>query len=125
VNLVDNAIKYTPAGGKVTVMGSVVDESIRLEIQDTGCGIPEAHLGRIFERFYRVDEGRSRDVGGTGLGLSIVRHLASRIGADVGVESRMGVGTTFTLNLPADLPGDSVGSSGDDFAEADTHSSQS
>jgi len=107
VNLVDNAIKYTPPGGSVTVTGSVLDDTVRIEVTDTGPGIPEAHLGRIFERFYRVDEGRSREIGGTGLGLSIVRHLAERIGAEVEVTSRLGEGTTFTLSLPADLASES------------------
>jgi len=102
VNLVDNAIKYTPSGGRVVVSGRVGKDAVHVAVEDTGRGIPEAHLGRIFERFYRVDEGRSRDIGGTGLGLSIVRHLAARIGAEVEVTSRIGVGTTFSLSLPTD-----------------------
>ncbi|NOY94109.1 MAG: HAMP domain-containing protein [Deltaproteobacteria bacterium] len=103
VNLVDNAIKYTPPGGRVCVSGRVEDDAVQIAVHDTGPGIPEAHISRIFERFYRVDEGRSRDVGGTGLGLSIVRHLAARIGAEVEVTSRLGHGTTFCLGLPADI----------------------
>jgi len=102
VNLVDNAIKYTPSGGRIVVSGRVGKDAVHVAVEDTGRGIPEAHLGRIFERFYRVDEGRSRDIGGTGLGLSIVRHLAARIGAEVEVTSRIGVGTTFSLSLPTD-----------------------
>lgn len=104
VNLVDNAIKYTPAGGSVTVAAFHDDGRVRLEVRDTGPGIPAASLGRIFERFYRVDQGRSRELGGTGLGLSIVKHLAQRMGADVGVESHLGEGSTFRVTLPAAGP---------------------
>lgn len=99
VNLVDNALKYTPAGGTVRVRARAVDQLVAVEVEDTGPGIPEKYLGRIFERFYRVDKGRSRDVGGTGLGLSIVKHLALRMGAEVDVESEVGRGTTFRVLL--------------------------
>ena len=71
-----------------------------LEVRDEGIGIPEAHLGRIFERFYRVDRARSRATGGTGLGLSIVRHVALNHGGEVGVESRLGEGSLFRVRLP-------------------------
>jgi two-component system phosphate regulon sensor histidine kinase PhoR len=101
VNLVDNAIKYTPRGGRVCVSISVDAARVIVTVQDSGPGIPTPHLERIFERFYRVDPGRSREVGGTGLGLAIVRHLAQRIGAQVSVESRPGEGATFRLRLMA------------------------
>lgn len=101
LNLVDNAIKYTPAGGHVTVRVKKSDGRVVLEVQDDGPGIPRAHLDRIFERFYRVDKGRARAEGGTGLGLSIVRHLVSRMGGEVSVESRVGAGSTFRVSLAA------------------------
>lgn len=101
LNLVDNAIKYTPAGGHVTVRVKKSDGRVLLEVQDDGPGIPRAHLDRIFERFYRVDKGRARAEGGTGLGLSIVRHLVSRMGGEVSVESRVGAGSTFRVSLAA------------------------
>ncbi|MCZ7685145.1 MAG: ATP-binding protein [Sandaracinaceae bacterium] len=101
LNLVDNAIKYTPAGGRVTVRVKKSDGRVLLEVQDDGPGIPRAHLDRIFERFYRVDKGRARAEGGTGLGLSIVRHLVSRMGGEVSVESRVGAGSTFRVSLAA------------------------
>jgi two-component system, OmpR family, phosphate regulon sensor histidine kinase PhoR len=73
---------------------------LRLSVTDTGPGIERKHLPRLFERFYRVDSGRSRDVGGTGLGLSIVKHLAEAMGGGAAVESQVGKGTTFTVSLP-------------------------
>jgi two-component system, OmpR family, phosphate regulon sensor histidine kinase PhoR len=100
VNLVDNALKYTPTGGRVTVRAAERDGRIVIEVSDTGPGIPPGDLDRIFERFYRVDKGRSRDVGGTGLGLAIVKHLAQRMGATVGVDSEPGQGATFRVSLP-------------------------
>jgi two-component system phosphate regulon sensor histidine kinase PhoR len=100
-NLVDNAVKYTPAGGHVVVRSfSEPDGSARVEVRDDGPGIGPEHRERIFERFYRVDKARSRELGGTGLGLSIVRHLAESIGAIVSVESEPGRGATFTVELP-------------------------
>jgi len=100
VNLVDNAIKYSPTSGTVRIRGSVRDSRVVLEVWNSGPPIAAHHLDRLFERFYRVDPGRSREVGGTGLGLSIVRHLAQRIGADVSVESRRDAGTAFRVALP-------------------------
>ncbi len=101
INLVDNAIKYTPAGGKVCVRILPGDARLSVEVEDSGAGIPAEHHERIFERFYRVDKGRARDVGGTGLGLAIVKHLSVRMGADIEVESRPGQGTLFRLTLNA------------------------
>lgn len=100
-NLVDNAINYTPAGGRVVVRWGMRDTQAFLEVEDTGMGIEARHLTRIFERFYRVDKARSREVGGTGLGLSIVKHLAQVFGGRVHVESTPGRGSRFTVTLPA------------------------
>jgi two-component system, OmpR family, phosphate regulon sensor histidine kinase PhoR len=99
-NLVDNAIKYSPEGAEVIILAEAEGSGIRLTVQDTGPGIEERHLSRIFERFYRVDPGRSRDLGGTGLGLSIVRHLAEGMGGSVRVESVLGQGSAFHVSLP-------------------------
>ncbi|MDP8938802.1 MAG: ATP-binding protein [Actinomycetota bacterium] len=99
-NLVDNAIKYTPPGGTVEVTGGSDEEEVVISIADTGIGIPERKLVRIFERFYRVDKDRSKATGGTGLGLSIVRHVAENHGGRVTVESVPGEGSTFTVHLP-------------------------
>jgi two-component system phosphate regulon sensor histidine kinase PhoR len=99
-NLVDNAIKYTPNGGRITVRWSATPESVSFEVADTGVGIPETDLPRIFERFYRVDKARSRAVGGTGLGLSIVKHLVQVMKGQVKVSSKIGKGTTFRVTLP-------------------------
>lgn len=99
-NLVDNAIKYTPEGGSVEVSAEADEKSVRVRVADTGIGIPEKKLPRIFERFYRVDKARSKETGGTGLGLSIVRHVAENHGGKVTVESTEGEGTTFTVYLP-------------------------
>ncbi len=105
-NLVDNAVKYTPAGGRVEVTTSAgPGGSARIEVADNGPGIAGEHLARIFERFYRVDKARSRELGGTGLGLSIVKHLAEGMGASVSVESEPGKGAKFIVSLPAALPG--------------------
>lgn len=99
-NLIGNAIKYTPAGGRVTVRWGTAGTQVRIDVIDTGVGIPKDHLSRIFERFYRVDEARSRDAGGTGLGLAIVKHLTQVLGGRVTVESQVGRGSTFTIFLP-------------------------
>ncbi|HEY1375735.1 MAG TPA: ATP-binding protein [Gemmataceae bacterium] len=103
-NLVDNAIKYTQAGGRVAVRWRAADGRSVVEIEDTGIGIPERDQSRVFERFYRVDRARARELGGTGLGLSIVKHLVQAMGGEVGVRSAMGRGTTFTVRLPASPP---------------------
>ncbi len=99
-NLVDNAVKYTPAGGRVTVRWEATPQQVCLEVEDTGIGIPERDLPRVFERFYRVDRARSREMGGTGLGLAIVKHLTQALGGTVRVASEVGQGTTFRVCLP-------------------------
>src|SRR5215216_5923328 len=99
-NLVENAVKYTPPGGRVEVSASSDENEIVVVVSDSGIGIPEEGLSRIFERFYRVDKARSKETGGTGLGLSIVRHVAENHGGRVGVESALGEGTTFSVHLP-------------------------
>jgi two-component system phosphate regulon sensor histidine kinase PhoR len=98
-NLVDNAIKYAPRA-TVQISAARVDDEVCVFVRDTGPGIAEKHLPRLFERFYRVDRGRSRDVGGTGLGLSIVKHLAEAMKGRVSVESQVGRGSIFTVHLP-------------------------
>jgi two-component system phosphate regulon sensor histidine kinase PhoR len=101
-NLVDNALKYTPEGGHVEVSASPgAGGGAVVEVRDDGPGIASEHLHRIFERFYRVDKARSRELGGTGLGLAIVRHLAESIGVAVTVASEPGKGTTFSVSIPA------------------------
>jgi two-component system phosphate regulon sensor histidine kinase PhoR len=102
LNLVSNAVRYTPAGGRITVSwqrrahgGGV------FEVRDTGIGIAREHLARLGERFYRVDDGRSRGSGGTGLGLAIAKHTAQRHGGELGVDSELGKGSAFRLVLPA------------------------
>jgi len=99
-NLVDNAVKYSEPGATVTVTAVANEDSVTVTVVDQGIGIPEVDLDRIFERFYRVDRGRSRDTGGTGLGLSIVRHVLLNHGGTIQVESQEGVGTTFVVVLP-------------------------
>lgn len=100
LNLVDNAIKYTPEGGQVTLGLAQEKGWVRIDIADTGVGIPPEELPHIFERFYRVDKARSRQGGGTGLGLSIARWIADAHGGHIDVESEVGEGTTFTVWLP-------------------------
>jgi len=104
-NLVGNAIKYTPDGGRVTLTTTPDDEEVVFTVEDTGIGIPEKDLARIFERFYRVDKSRSRDLGGTGLGLAIVKHIAQLHAGSVSVASTVGRGTTFTLKFPRQFRG--------------------
>ncbi|MDB5864205.1 MAG: hypothetical protein JWO70_2011 [Betaproteobacteria bacterium] len=98
-NLVDNALKYCPEGAAVRITAEVESGAVRISVADTGPGIPAEHLPRVFERFYRVDAGRSRELGGTGLGLSIVKHLVEAMGGRVSVESRSGTGSTFSFTL--------------------------
>ncbi|HOP40659.1 MAG TPA: ATP-binding protein [Geobacteraceae bacterium] len=99
INLLDNAIKFTPAGGSVTVAAVELKDRVRIDVKDTGIGIPPKDISRIFERFYRVDAARSRELGGTGLGLSIVKHIVQAHGGSVAVESFPGKGSTFSFTL--------------------------
>lgn len=98
-NLIDNAIKYNRPGGSVVVSSEQNQNDVRIVVEDTGMGIAEEHHSRIFERFYRVDKDRSREVGGTGLGLAIVKHIIEAHGSKVDVESRVGKGSTFSFTL--------------------------
>ncbi len=112
-NLLDNAMKYTPEGGSITVGAtvrgagapgaSVIDRRVEISVADTGAGIPAEELPRLFERFYRVDKARSRELGGTGLGLAIVKHLVLSHGGEVRVESEFGRGSTFYFTLPLEV----------------------
>jgi two-component system phosphate regulon sensor histidine kinase PhoR len=97
-NLMDNALKFTPSGGAVTISAGVADQHLAVQVRDTGIGIAPEHLPHVFERFYKVD--RSRRDGGTGLGLSIVKHAVQSLGGDISIESGVGEGTTFTFTLP-------------------------
>jgi two-component system phosphate regulon sensor histidine kinase PhoR len=99
-NLVDNAVKYTPQGGTIRVSWWAEDDQACFEVRDNGIGIAERHLPRIFERFYRVDKARSRELGGTGLGLSIVKHLVQAMHGSVRATSQLGQGSIFTVRLP-------------------------
>jgi two-component system phosphate regulon sensor histidine kinase PhoR len=100
VNLIDNAVKYSPEGSEVHVSLEQSHDQIVIRVADYGPGIAREHLPRLFERFYRVDKARSRDLGGTGLGLSIVKHIAQVHGGRVSVESTLGRGSTFSIYLP-------------------------
>ncbi|HVC09822.1 MAG TPA: ATP-binding protein, partial [Elusimicrobiota bacterium] len=99
-NLIDNAIKFTGDKGLVHVRAALQNGRETVIIQDSGCGIPAEDLPRIFERFYRVDKARSREMGGTGLGLAIVKHIVEGHGGHVWVESRFGEGATFRAEFP-------------------------
>lgn len=99
INLIDNALKYTEPGGSVTVQAVQADERTVIKVRDTGSGIAPEHHSRIFERFYRVDRDRSREVGGTGLGLAIVKHIIEAHGGTIRVESAVGQGSTFIFSL--------------------------
>ena len=99
-NLLSNAVKYTPQGGRVRLCWMLENDSVRIDVIDSGIGIARAHQSRVFERFYRVDAARSRDMGGTGLGLAIVKHLSQVFGGSVTLHSELGRGSTFTVRLP-------------------------
>jgi two-component system sensor histidine kinase SenX3 len=99
-NLLTNAVNYSAPGTRVAVTTGVTDGSVTIAVTDQGIGIPAGELDRIFERFYRVDQARSRDTGGTGLGLSIVKHVCVNHGGHCDVWSRVGAGSTFTIRLP-------------------------
>lgn len=100
VNLIDNAIKYSPIGSRVTVKSFINDDQLEISIIDQGLGIDKKHFPRLFERFYVVDKARSREMGGTGLGLAIVKHIAIANCGSIRVESEPGVGSVFTINIP-------------------------
>jgi two-component system phosphate regulon sensor histidine kinase PhoR len=108
-NLMVNAIRYTPAQGQVRIRCQRARGWATLEVKDTGIGIAPEHHERVFERFYRVDKARSRDVGGTGLGLSIVKHLAQSFGGGVELESELGRGSTFRVRIPSGEKGAAAG----------------
>ena len=112
-NLLDNAIKYTPEGGQITVaarripmrshrIGDGPRHGVELSVMDTGIGIPEKDRPRVFERFYRVDKARSRELGGTGLGLAIVKHIVEGHGGQIHVEGNVPTGSRFVVRLPAE-----------------------
>ncbi|MEA3328819.1 MAG: ATP-binding protein, partial [Candidatus Omnitrophota bacterium] len=100
LNLIDNAIKYTNEQGEITILVKDQGEFIQVDIADTGIGIPEKDISRLFERFYRIDKARSRELGGTGLGLSIVKHIVSAHHGEVSVQSVLGQGSTFSFTIP-------------------------
>jgi len=100
MNIISNAIKYTPDGGTITISSGSLDGNIWVSVEDTGIGIPQEDLGRVFDRFYRVEKARSREAGGTGLGLSIAKEIVTGHGGELTVESTHGVGTTVTMTLP-------------------------
>jgi two-component system phosphate regulon sensor histidine kinase PhoR len=104
LNLLDNAVKYTPEGGSISVSALDAGNEVQVTVSDTGIGIPREHLNRIFERFYRVDKNRSRELGGTGLGLSIVKHIIQSHGGRVWVNSELEEGSAFSFSLPKKQP---------------------
>jgi len=117
-NLVDNAIKYTPSGGSVNVRLTRTNGNVRIEVSDTGIGLLQEDVPRIFERFYRVDKARSRKSGGTGLGLSIVKHVVESHAGRVAVESEFNRGSCFAIELPTGLPGEDSDDEDSERAEA-------
>ncbi len=121
-NLVQNALSYTPAGGRIHLSAVPGEDAVAIEVRDDGCGIPESHLGQIFDAFHRVDRARSTASGGTGLGLAIVKKIARLHGGDVQVKSAAGAGTTVTMTLPCiETPGAVKASAlGNENASTDT-----
>ena len=99
-NIISNSIKYTPNGGKITVTAGQLYGSVYIRVKDNGIGIPEKDIGRLFERFYRVDKARSREKGGTGLGLAISKSIVDAHGGTISIKSRVNVGTEVTISLP-------------------------
>ena len=99
-NLLDNAVQYTPAGGRIIVRARADEGAVVITVSDTGIGIPQAEQERIFERFYRVDAARSREAGGTGLGLAIARHIVEAHGGRIWAESTVGQGSDFHFSVP-------------------------
>jgi signal transduction histidine kinase len=104
MNILTNAVKYTPTGGCIDIRLQVEDEQALIEISDTGLGIAPEDLPHIFNRFYRIDSARNRDQGGTGLGLAIVKAIVAAHGGKISVESIIGEGTTFFVSLPLNGP---------------------
>ena len=104
INMVSNAIKYTPDGGRIRLTAGSGNGKVWASVRDNGIGIPEADVGRVFERFYRVDKARSRESGGTGLGLSIAQEIVARHDGTIGIKSTQGKGTTITVTLPVEGP---------------------
>ncbi len=100
INLLNNAIKYSNGNSEIKITVIKLDHEIKISVEDKGSGIPEEHLSRLFERFYRVDKARSRQLGGTGLGLSIVKHIALAHKGTVTVSSKINKGSVFSLTLP-------------------------
>jgi two-component system phosphate regulon sensor histidine kinase PhoR len=115
-NLVDNAVKYCAEGCSITIFAERLEKATRVRVTDDGPGIETKHIGRLFERFYRVDAGRSREMGGTGLGLSICKHLVEAMGGSIDVKSTVGQGTTFELKIPDSTKNRDRGSSSTDVA---------
>jgi len=103
VNLVDNAIKYTPAGGSVCVSTLPMDGKVVLEVTDTGIGVPQEALSQIFDRFFRVDKARSRQLGSTGLGLAIVKSICAAYNGTITVKSAEGKGAVFRVEIPLEM----------------------
>lgn len=118
-NLADNAVKYTPDGGRVDVSARREESELVIRVSDTGIGIPQGEVDRIFERFYRVDKVRSRRMGGTGLGLAIVKEIVDSCGGGVSVDTSLGSGSTFTVRLPMLKSGEA---DPDDFQNKDEDS---
>jgi signal transduction histidine kinase len=100
-NLIDNALRYTPPGGRVRLDARQAGDAVVVSVEDTGIGIADEALPHVFERFYRADSSRSRDSGGSGIGLAIVKHLVERHGGEVGVTSQPGRGSRFSFRIPA------------------------
>ncbi|MEO6906760.1 MAG: ATP-binding protein, partial [Abditibacteriaceae bacterium] len=107
-NLLDNALMYTPEGGRIKLSLEETEDDVIFHCADTGIGIPERYQARVFERFYRVDKARSRAEGGTGLGLAIVKHIVENHHGSISVQSEMGQGTTFTVRLPKAARGETT-----------------
>jgi two-component system sensor histidine kinase VicK len=105
MNIISNALKYTPDGGTINISSGSSDGNVWVSVEDSGIGIPQEDLVRVFDRFYRVEKARSREAGGTGLGLSIAKEIVTRHGGDLVVKSVQGEGTTVTMMLPIEWAG--------------------
>src|SRR6185436_316041 len=100
INLLDNAVKFTPDGGRIRIEARVAGDRLSIAVSDTGPGIPADDLGRVFERFYRVERSRDRREGGTGLGLAIAKHLVQAMDGSIEASSTVGTGSTFRVSIP-------------------------